>query len=229
MISSPTEKSGDSKTIAKRDDSRPETGSFFAQIAASDPGHAASSVGKRSKNGLIVLAIVVIVAGAGLVTMRRIGLGSKIELTKLTIDYPVDGALNLDHQKVLEELSAKQIANQVPVDKVQKNPFLWDPSMTKTTMAKETTKAPTGPDPAAEAARIAAENRRKIDTKFNTLKLNSVMDGRVPVAIVSGTMVRVGEQIEGMFIVGAIRPKERTVELLADGRTYTLVMEENKK
>lgn len=229
MISSPPEKSGEPKTLAKRDEARPETGSFFAQIAATDPGHAAAAVGKRSKNGLIILAIVVIVAGAGLITMRRIGLGTKLELTNLTIDYPIDSALNLDHQKVLEELSAKQIANQVPVDKVQKNPFLWDESMHKTTVAKEPKKGPTGPDPSAEAARIAAENRRKIDSKFNTLTLNSVMDGRVPVAVVSGKMVRVGEQIEGMFIVGAIRPKDRTVELLADGRTYTLVMEETNK
>ena len=82
--------------------------------------------------------------------------------------------------------------------------------------------------PSAEAARIAAENRRKIDTKFNSLTLNSVMAGRVPVAMISGKMVKVGEEIDGMFIVGAIRPKERTVELLADGRTYTLTMEEPK-
>lgn len=228
MISSAPEKSGDPKTLAKRNEPRPETGSFFAQIAATDPGHAAAAPGKRSMNGLIVLAIVVIIAGAGLVTMRRIGLGTKLELTDLKIDYPIDGAINLDHQKVLEELSAKQLANQVPVERVQKNPFLWDESMTKPTVAKETTKGPTGPDPAAEAARLAAENRRKIDTKFNTLTLNSVMDGRVPVAVISGKMVRVGETIEGLFVVGAIRPKERSVELLADGRTYTLTMEEPK-
>ncbi len=230
MITSPPESGNDAKSIAKREDGRAEATSFFKQIAATDPSQAATlATGGRSRNGIIVLAIVVIVAGAGLVTMRRIGLGSKLELTNLKIDYPLDSALNtLDHEKVLSELSSKQINNQVPVEQVQKNPFLWDPTMKRDTTVKERPKGPVAADPSAEAARIAAENRRKIDAKFNSLTLNSVMAGRVPVAMISGKMVKVGEEIDGMFIVGAIRPKERTVELLADGRTYTLTMEEPK-
>lgn len=229
MISSAPDKSSDANSLAKREEGRAEATNFFAQIASTDGAGSGAGSGGRPMNGMIILGIVVIVAGAGLVTMRRIGLGTKLELIDLKIDYPIEaGVTGLDHTRVLAELSAtSQVTNQVPVDQVQKNPFLWDPDLIKKGAVTDTgRKTPTGPDPAAEAARIAAENRRKIESKFNTLALNSVMDGRVPVAVISGKMVKVGEELEGMFIVGAIRPKDRTVELLADGRTYTLTMKD---
>ncbi len=225
---SPPTKSGDSHSLAKREDGRGEATSFFAQIASNAEGGLPAGAGpKRQINGMIILAIVVLAAGAGLVTMRRIGLGSKLELLDLKIDYPIEAAaaLSMDHSRVLTELSANaHVTNQVPIDQVQKNPFRWDPEMVADIKVDTVAKPAKNTSPSPE--QIAAENRRKIEAKFNTLALNSVMDGRVPVATIAGKLVKVGDTIDGTFIVGAIRPKDRTVELLADGRTYTLTMKD---
>lgn len=229
MISSPPNKTGETQPLAKREEPRGEATSFFAQISANAEASGGTPVAaKRQVNGMIVLAIVVLASAAGLVTLRRIGLGSKLELLDLKIDYPIEAAnaLSADHSRVLAELSTNaHVTNQVPVDQIQKNPFLWDPDMTKTTLVDNTKPKPvkaTGPTP----EQIAAENRKKIETKFKSLTLNSVMDGRVPVATISGKLVKVGDTIDPYFIVGAIHPKERSVDLLADGRTYTLTMKD---
>ena len=73
----------------------------------------------------------------------------------------------------------------------------------------------------AAYGRSRLEEERKIDEVLVTLRLESTMTGRVPLAYISGRLVREGEQVEGFSVVHI---RDREVMLRKSGVTRVLGM-----
>lgn len=171
-------------------------------------------------NGAAVLVIVIGLAAGVLLGMRYLGMGPKVSLANIDIDYAFDTdtpAPSRDHTRILSDLQAGGKFRRVPLDMVQTNPFAWR------SLAHQDT-APTGPDP-ADLNRKQAEARKKaISDAAKLLVLNSVMGGRIPVARVSGELVKVGDRVGEYFTVQAIGG--RSVDLETEGQVFTLTLGE---
>lgn len=187
-----------------------------------DLASAASTSQKNllAKNGgMILLLVVVAVAGALLLGMRKLGLAGRLELVDIKIDYPFDmhkdAVVGPDHETVINDLKSSSDVVQVPPELVQMNPFEWK------TEAKDET------DEIAlrEAERLkkqAAARQKEVIRAFSKLRLNSVMGGRIPVAQISGQLVKVGDDVGDFFTVLSI--EGRTVVLVHNNTKYTLTL-----
>ena len=190
-------------------------GGFFTQEIA-EP--------KRRFTGSMVLAVVILAAGGVLVAMRQFGLGPGAELATVKIDYPLDeqNQLKTDHVKVLTDLQATDEVKQVPLEEIQMNPFEW-----RALKPKESVKAGRAEVDPEELSRKQLEaQRQKIIDAASRLELNSVIGGRVPLARISGDMVKVGDVVGEIFTVTSITG--RSVDLRAGEQTFTLTLGENK-
>jgi hypothetical protein len=200
----------------------------LADVAAAAGTSGTSSLPKPRKLGGMALLVVVLLVGAALLMgMRKLGMTRRIEMVDFKIDYPIEKAeidkLSKDHEEVLRELNSSGELVQVPLDKVQTNPFSWK-------LSEKRVQSEDKDDAALEAelARKAAEAaRRQVESRAAMLKLAGVMGGRVPVANIGGTLVKVGDVVDEMFTVTAI--EGRTVTLQADDMTFTLEMGDGKK
>lgn len=205
-----------------KDDPTPDVVSEESAFA-SDASLVSDEGGKKRVNsGLVVLVVIVLVSGGVFAAMRHLGSRGSLDLVDISIDYPIaEGVQTLtsDHDAVLSDLRASQEIVQVPPRLVQMNPFVWK--------SVEVDEAPVMVDPAVLEAqrreREARERERAIRRTLDALRLNSVMAGRVPLAQISGELVRVGDTVGEVFQVTSI--EGRTVTLEADGQTYTLTLE----
>jgi hypothetical protein len=199
----------------------------LADVAASASATGTASLPEpRKLGGMALLIVVGIVAATVLFAMRQFGMTRRIEMLDFKIDYPIEKAemikLSKDHEEVLRELHSSGELVQVPLEQVQTNPFEWK-------LAEKRVKSEDKDDAALEAelALKAAEAlKKKIEGRVAQMKLNGVMGGRVPVANISGTIVKVGDVFEETFTVKAI--EGRTVSLEAEGMAFTLEMAEKK-
>lgn len=170
-----------------------------------------------------VLILLVIVGAALLFGMRKLGMGPKLDLMAIQIDYPLEGENKpqaKDHVVILDDLRTGGRANRVPLSMVQINPFSWRsliPAEVETIDEREV-------DPTELARREQESRKKRIAEAAEKLVLNSVMAGRVPIARISGETVRVGDVLGETFHVKAITG--RSVELEAEGQTFTLLMGE---
>lgn len=172
--------------------------------------------GKHS--GAMVLGLVLCIAGATLFGMRTLGNAGKIALLDIKIDYPLDGVANTslkDQQLVLQDLRSSTELKQVPLEDVQMNPFEW-----RGLGPAETQKASAGVDPAELSRRAREQRARDIDQAFGRLVLNSIIGGRIPVARISGELVKVGAKVGDYFTVSSI--DGRRVVLVADDKQYVM-------
>ncbi len=171
--------------------------------------------------GMIVLLIVVAVAAALLMGMRKLGLAGRLELVDIKIDYPFEAekgtVVGPNHQSVINDLRRSADVVQVPPEQVQMNPFEW-----KTADEKPAARDDLAVAEAERLRRQAEARRREVDSAFSRLRLNSVMGGRIPVAQISGVLVREGDTVDELFRVKAI--EGRSVTLTVDGREYTLTL-----
>lgn len=174
----------------------------------------------RVSNGSLILLLTVVVAAGVLTIMRRFSMGTGLALLDMTIDYPIDAPRTTDideSHRVIAQLRDSALAVQVPLEEVKKNPFEF--SLDEPSDALR-------PAPSTRTVSQAELDRQRralrIKSTFDSLTLNSVVAGAVPIARVSGENVRVGDTIQGLFVVQSIHG--RTVELTADGEVYTLTM-----
>jgi hypothetical protein len=129
--------------------------------------------------------------------------------------------LRKDHEKLIRQLNRSGEVVQVPLEQVQMNPF----ALPIETAASTTPVVKPGASPDDIAAKARTAHEKEIETKLKGLKINSILSsGRVPVANISGQVVRVGDLIGELFIVGKIQG--RSVTLVSDGHEYELSLGE---
>jgi hypothetical protein len=168
----------------------------------------------------LVLALVLSASGAALFMMRKQGMRGGLNFNHTSsVENQVEkvrGKSSVEEQRILSDLARSTALAAVPPEKIQKNPFV---------LVEEATPSDgRGPDPnalRAEQDRRAREQREQdIQSRFSSLRCTSVMEGPTPVAYVNNKLVKVGDVIEDYFTVAQIY--DRSVELLADGRPYSL-------
>lgn len=177
---------------------------------------------KTIPDSVLMLLLVVTVAGGGLFVMRKMGLGSQIQFTNVKIDYPLDGVGAAGGEsELLNDLRNNSVA-QVPLDQVQKNPFEL---INDEHVIEDRPVTFSGESPEEARLRKMREDRERLLVRtYTALDLNSVLLGSTPVARISGQTVRVGDMVEGIFLVRSI--SARQVALEADGKMYTLSLGE---
>jgi len=201
------------------------------------------SLGARINQGTLMMIVLLLVAGGGIYAMRvtrsdvskndaSAAIEAKIEqaLAKLTKpealrdDDPLlrrnIRQLFQDTDAVVSMFSVDNIEQQVPIEFVKKNPFKLH------TQAKATT-ALAGDSDSLQAQREREKLVRNLKREFSTLTIQSIMIGRVPLAMINNEICRVGDTV-GSFKVVAIRTEGLAVDLSAYGMAFQLKLEDSK-
>lgn len=201
----------------------PDSASYGAQEDFSTPSGTGEQSGRMFT--IIALCMVVAIGAGGLWFMRVIAKGRTLEeMDSPSIDYPLEKERTdaaQGHEQVLRDLSTSAEFPTVPLGQVQMNPFTL-----KVESARSAEQNASTADPAEMARREEERRRKEIEERFSMLKLNSVMNGSVPMAQISGELVRAGDTIDEIFTVTAITGRSVTLE--AEGETYTLNMNTDK-
>lgn len=219
-------------TEGRSESDAPTSGNILAELRGGEApvlaeGSFGGSAPARRYNLQTIILVVVVAASAGMLyAMRRHGMGAGFTFQTVKIDYEWDHLSPVNQaqqQRVLDDLARSGQPIKVTVAQLPKNPFVLDLSVAVPVMDPGHVV-----DPNAEAARLAEINRkireREIQNALATVQLQSVMDGRVPIARVNGRFVRVGDTVADVFTVRAIHG--RTVELAVDDRVFAVSMEE---
>ncbi|MEM6756961.1 MAG: hypothetical protein AAF586_07325 [Planctomycetota bacterium] len=147
---------------------------------------------------------------------EALGKLTNAELMSADDPYSPDSVNRLfsNTDRVLAIFAADPAEKQVPVEYIKKNPF----SIRVQRIVEETGEP-------QEQIDIAAQQRlAKLEQSFRSLQLQSVVDMRVPVAVINGEMYRRGDTID-MFYVSAISSKHQAVKLEAENRDWVLRMQ----
>jgi hypothetical protein len=183
---------------------------------------------------VVFVGALLLAAAGALMAMRKYGM-AMTALGDIKIDYDyTKGSGAGDHHRILQDLEESNVAQQVPAEEVQKNPFSMVESKLALAPAADTTPSSTEPglSPEERLARQQEEKRRQeeqarqqeILSKLASLQIHGIMTGDSPVARIGDETVRVGDTVAGMFTVAAI--EGRSVTLEADGKTYSLSLDD---
>lgn len=211
-------------------------------LGLDDPAFGADAIGgtrgggaSKSKTPLILVAVLLVAAGT-LYGMRMTGGIEKSDTTTAEAEKKIEDALrqltggtkttasdplvkrNLDElfrdtEDVIALFGDDPTKNQVELENVKKNPFEL------IVMRKETK------DSTAQAVaaidKVKAKRLEELKKELATFKLQSIMSGKVALAVIDGKVVREGESV-GSFQITSISPYG--VRLAAEGNLYTLSM-----
>jgi len=125
-------------------------------------------------------------------------------------------ALFSDTEDVVARFADDPTRRQVELEHVKKNPF-------ELILAKK----PKSENPASAEAvkaidKVKQQRLKELKQELEKLKLQSVMHGKVALAVVNGKVVREGDTI-GSFAITSISPYG--VKLAAEGNIYTITMQ----
>ena len=132
--------------------------------------------------------------------------------------YNIDNLFQ-DSEHLITMFSADQTMRQVPIEFIQRNPFML-PEANADGIGTFSAVNTTGND---KKERRRQQRREKLSRELAGLELQTVMMGRVPMAVISNDLVRVGH-VMGSFTIKKIRP--RSLDLEVDGQAFVLTMEQ---
>lgn len=196
---------------------------FMAGIRPADAADPLASGNKVNLGAQHQLVIAVLVAAVGtLLGMRYFGAVGTIESKLAKVEYVRDEAQekrSRDFIRELANLDRGGAAVQVPAEKIRKNPFM---------LAGPT--VPAAQEEKVDESALRAEQLRReqearlagLQQEFSTLKLASVMQGKVPLARIGEKNYRKGDTVGENFKIVEIRDRE--VVLVADDKQYVLRM-----
>ncbi|MDX9911492.1 MAG: hypothetical protein RBS39_06655 [Phycisphaerales bacterium] len=175
-----------------------------------------------SQQSLVTLMVVVVGAG-GLFAMRKMGLGPQATQAGTKVDFDVQDGASADslkqYQRMIDRLRLSARPVQVPQDRVVGNPFAMQDVATDLEASEPTRTGPTSD----ELARQAREKRlQEVTNELGTLKLQSVMGGRVPLARINDKILKIGDKVGKNFELVSI--EGRTAVLSAEGLEFELTL-----
>jgi len=172
-----------------------------------------------------VIALVLAASGAALYMMRKQGMGAGNQVLpaqdRLQRGQNVHAADDVHQQQVLSDLEKSQNPTQVPPDKIQKNPFQLDthgPTMTAMAGDQDAIKS-------AQAKELQALRQNQITTALASIEVNAIMEGDKPLARINGKDRARGR--DGRRRLQGKGDHDRSVDLEADGKLFTVNMSEN--
>ncbi len=186
----------------------------------------ASSASRRRSPwaGMLVIVLVIAVAAAGLYFMRRIGVGGSFAFANIEIEIP-DSLNNRDDlEVVMRDISEKTTEKQVPLQNVKKNPF-YIARQANPTDDVEPARVDNGEQERLERERAERARLAAVEKAYKSLKLQSIMGGSRPMAMIDGRLHQIGARINEYFKITRI--DDRSVEIRTEaGEAYTLTLGE---
>jgi hypothetical protein len=187
---------------------------------------------KSGVNGAMLLVVLLIAAAGVLGAMRMTSGVPTTDASIADAERKIDQALKKlatparaaetngkiqallgDTDSIITMFANDPSRKQVSVDQLAKNPF----------ELFVTRKAGSDTDPNVKVIdKLKAERLKKLKDELAKLSVQSVLQGRTSLAVVSGKVLREGDSV-GSFTVTQIGPFG--VRLTADGNTYTLLMD----
>ncbi len=172
---------------------------------------------KKVPTQYVAIGAVLAMSVATTFAMRKYGMGEGVKFQHTDVrvaDLESPLVDNAKFGRVMDRLATSNTPMQVPVDKIDKNPFL---------LGRESAAVTEGPAPdrsveiaarEAEQNRLAAERRLSdLNVAFARLTLHTVMaGGRVSAAKINNEIVGVNDPVDGIFVVTAITPDGVTLQ-----------------
>lgn len=181
------------------------------------------SAPKKKISTQTVVLVAVLVIGCGLLFgMRKMGMGPALSFAEFKIDYEprtTEEAARAEMDRVLAALDLANEPIKLPMGSITRNPFALDIATPAAGVQLTTT---SGPTPEELAALNAAQRLQKIELAFSSLRVHSIMGGRIPLAKINNATYTVGDSVTEWFQIAAI--EGRTVTLTADGEEYQLTL-----
>lgn len=192
----------------------------------------------RITSGALLIVIVVAIAATGLYSMRTVTRATAFTGGNQEIEQSIESFLkvigssdesttssavdSIGNEAVLRVLTESYVERQVPVEGVQRNPFII--------LNEDVVAPPTGvrDDAGARLERQRRERQAVFEKAAGRLQLRTVLLGSTPLANVNNKIVRVGESITVLpedveFHVASISAD--SVTLLAEDPSLDLVLE----
>lgn len=192
-------------------------GAFAAGLSIGDAHGLSAAPRSRFHTQHVIIFSTLALSVALIYGMRRYGMQSGLKFNTADLTYKRDESQHRraeGFQRVMAELNAM---NKQNTEGVKTNPFKLMGAEAGDANKNEVVPR----DDSAEVARRKAEERaRKLTEELATLKLGSIMMGRVPLARINDELVRVGDFAGESFKVAEILPLAVTLE--ADGKKFTL-------
>jgi len=158
--------------------------------------------------------------------MRQFGMKAGMTFAASAPELPAnDDAKARSYERIMADLARIQRPLDVAVGEFRKSPFMLDTETTK--ISTSGLPASIGPSDEERRARAREQRRAELQMRAESLRLQSVMDGRTPLARINGTTIRVGSIIDEEFTVESI--KGRQVILIADAMAFTLTMDSENR
>ncbi len=204
------------------------TGTFAAEEG--DLDGLDDGLAKKRRSGPLILIAVVLLAIGGLFCMHALSKitgatqsDTEIEATITNFLDSMTGTefgnsewsakdLVASHDKIVGVLSGDYSDMQIPLSDLQFNPFVIDRGTRKTAQPE----VDYGDDDARRLERKRAKRREEIQSAARSLRLQSVIMGGMPLANISGSIVRIGDLVtvdheEVDFLVTAITRDTATI------------------
>ncbi|MDX2131965.1 MAG: hypothetical protein SFY69_07935 [Planctomycetota bacterium] len=184
---------------------------------------------RRGSTQVVIFALVIGVSAISLWWMRREGTRAGVSFEEIKVEYTEpDAEKARTYQRIMADLARVQTPLDVALGEFGRSPFMLDTGTA--TITEHGTEVPAGPTPeevaAREAAERAAARRQELVDALASLRLQSVMGGRSPLARIDDETVRVGDRVAKLFTVSGI--EGRSVTLEADGQVFTLTMDDRR-
>ena len=175
----------------------------------------------------IIMLIVLTVSAGAIFAMRKLGTKAGIAMGGEIVQYtPPDSERTKSYARIMDELSSIQTPLDVALGEFGKSPFMLRNNQAQPLIDPVSAAMPTPEQTAAEDAKRRLEQRKQeLRDKASLIVVQSVIDGRVPIARINGEMFRVGDVVSEVFTITGI--KERTVTFEADGIKFTSVFDVN--
>lgn len=205
-----------------------KSGNLLAELRAGEAG-APEAVPppprprRRVSTSNVIFGTVIAVSVGALYAMRLYGMSSGITFATVPIDYELGGIserVRAEQARVLRDLARSNEPMHAAAEKISKNPFTLDADIETAV----DTGGYRGPSPEDLAALEQKDRQTRINEALASIKLHSVMRGRVPLARINDAIFREGDIVADLFTVKAIH--ERSVELEVDGKVVAVTMSE---
>ncbi|MHB1157247.1 MAG: hypothetical protein ACYC26_10460 [Phycisphaerales bacterium] len=198
-----------------------------------DASHGDAPAKKRVSQGVLLLLAALVVAGAALFIMRKTG-QARVDTSANSVEKQIETALAqltgkpaatsggggdallVNTDQVIARFAEDPTARQIDLEHVRKNPFML--TVVTRSAANDAQAVPV----VNVDDRVKQQQLQQLRAELDKLTLQTVMEGRTPLAVISNKVVRTGDQIGGFRVV-SIEP--RAVTLTADGNTYQLTMQ----
>jgi hypothetical protein len=196
-----------------------------AKEPAGEGAEAASAPAARPKvpQQTIVLLVVLTVSAGAITAMRMVGTRAGIAMGGEAVEYtPPEPDAARNYERIMGDLARIRDPLDVALGEFGKSPFM----LQQTAVTPDPVAAPqmsAEQRAQAEAAARQEARRRQLADELATLKVQSVMGGKVALARIGGEVYRQGDVVAGLFTVAGIH--DRSVVLEADGQQFTLTLD----